>query len=108
MGLIVLLFSSSERLLQTMSSIMHFSHSRWRKKKSVCVCARTVDTHMYFTKRCNMPDKACHCSYDPLFMLVMFCCLTLLSGSAASDSAGFRDSPLISSPPLNTQTFKED
>lgn len=28
-----------------------------------------------------MPDKACHCSYDPLFMLVMFCCLTL-SGSA--------------------------
>lgn len=51
-----------------------FSYSSW--KKSTC-----VQTLIYFTKHCNMPDKACHCSYDPLFMLVMFCCLTL-SGSA--------------------------
>lgn len=40
-----------------------------------------ADSLIYFTKHCDMPDKACHCSYDPLFMLVMFCCLTL-SGSA--------------------------
>lgn len=76
MGLIVLLFSSSERLLQTMSSIMHSSHSHWKE------CA--VDTHMYPAKHCNVADKARRCCYDPLFMLVMFCCLTPLSGSAAT------------------------
>lgn len=76
MGLIVLLFSSSEWLLQMMSSILYVSHSHG---KTVY-----IDVHIFLTKHRIMPDEARRCSYDPLFMLVMFCCLTLLSGSSAA------------------------
>lgn len=55
---------------------MHFSYSHWKK-------ACTVDTHMYFSKHSNVPDKVCHCR-DLLLMLVMFCCLAPLTGSAAT------------------------
>lgn len=58
------------------------------EKKGLCVHA--VDVDIYFTKHHNMSDKARHCSSDPLFMLVMFCCWTPLSGSTVTPPGFWR------------------
>lgn len=74
MGLIVVFFSESERLLETMSFIVHSSHSY--EEKRVCVCAPCrKHTHTHTEAGCtrcsSMPGQAWRCSSELLVMLLV-------------------------------------